>query len=111
MRLENSKHLPKFTDGYDGRQRCQQCNNLTNVFFSKCNAHLCLSFRRNCYYKFHGGSDSECLDSDPENVDSNHSDSNHASDADSESNSVFGDTDIGEQQPENNAAAIETHEI
>ena len=90
----------------------------TNVYSSKRDAHLCLSHKRNCYYKFHGGSDSENVDSDPENVDSdpenvdsNHSDSNHANNANSESNSVFCDTDIGEQQPGNNAAAIETHEI
>ena len=111
LRLENKKHLPKCKSGFHGRKRCEDCKMFTNVYCSKCNAHLCLSHRRNCYYKFHGGSDSECLDSDPENVDSNHSYSNHASDADSESNSVFGDTDIGEQQPGNNAPAIETHEI
>ena len=112
LRPEDRKHLPKCTDGYNGRQRCQHCNSHTNVFCKKCNAHLCLSFKRNCYYRFHGGSDSDCLDSDSENVDS---DSNHANsdanDADSESNPVFSDADIDEQQPEENAAANETPEI
>ena len=58
--------------------------------------------------KFHGGSDSDYLDSDSENEDN---DSNHASDADSEFNLVLSDADIGEQQPVENVAANENNEI
>ena len=108
LRLEDRKHLPKCTDGKTGRVRCEHCNNHTNTYCSKCKAFLCLFSKRNCYYTFHGGSDSDYLDSDSENEDN---DSNHASDADSESNLVLSDADIGEQQPVENVAANENNEI
>ena len=104
LRLEDRKHLPKCTDGKTGRVRCELCNNHTNTYCSKCKAFLCLFSKRNCYYDFHGGSASEI---DYENEDN---DSNHASDADSES-LVLSDVDIGEQQPVENVAANENNEI
>ena len=89
------------------------CTRHTNIFCKKCKAHLCLSYRRNCYLTFHGdSSDSDSLDSDSENVDngSNHANCD-ANDADSESNPVFSDAEMDEQQPVENAAANETPEI
>ena len=113
VRYDKRKHLPKCTDGYEKRKRCEHCTRQTNVFCKKCKVHLCLSHRRNCFIPFHGdSSDSDSSDSDSENVDSgsNHANSD-ANDADSESNPVFSDSDIDEQQPEENAAANETPEI
>ena len=64
-RYDGKHHMPHAKSGTKGRQRCEYCNRMTNVFCVKCECHLCMFFNRNCFRPFHyraledAGSDSD----------------------------------------------------
>lgn len=54
-RFDEYNHLP-LIDEKKSATRCKnpECKNQsTHVYCEKCNVHLCLTIKRNCFYKFH----------------------------------------------------------
>jgi hypothetical protein len=53
IRYDGNEHWPEL--GGVTRVRCKQdgCSNKTNVFCTKCQVHLCLTTKRNCFKHFH----------------------------------------------------------
>lgn len=54
IRKDTVDHLPQFDQKKDAT-RCKNkcCKGKTHVFCLKCNVHLCLSSKRNCFFEFH----------------------------------------------------------
>ena len=53
VRFDGKNHLPGCTDGRSGRKQCAKCQRSTNVYCTKCNVHLCMYSKRNCYKLYH----------------------------------------------------------
>ena len=53
VRFDGKNHLPMCTDGYSKRKQSAECISSTNVYCSKCNVHLCMFSKRNCYEPYH----------------------------------------------------------
>ena len=53
VRFDGKNHLPGCTDGRSGRKQCAKCQRSTNVYCTKCNVHLCMYSKRNCYKPYH----------------------------------------------------------
>lgn len=53
-RFDNTNHWASYDDK-PSRSLCKikDCHNLTHVFCTKCQVHLCLIPKRNCFYRFH----------------------------------------------------------
>lgn len=54
VRRDRVDHLPGFDDSKDG-QRCKngKCQMKTHFYCEKCNVHLCITKKRNCFKAFH----------------------------------------------------------
>lgn len=52
--LGNNFHWP-FFDDKKSRTRCKMpgCSSFTHIFCTKCEIHLCLTSKRNCFYSIH----------------------------------------------------------
>lgn len=51
---DKSRCLP-YVDQKDSRSRCKitGCRGFTHIFCTKCDLHLCITSKRNCFYKYH----------------------------------------------------------
>ena len=83
VRFDGKNHLPGCTDGRSGRKQCAQCQRSTNVYCTKCNVHLCMYSKRNCYKPYHTKVDSVPYHTKVDRVNINNNvDNDQESDAD-----------------------------
>ena len=52
-RYDGKNHNPAATCGKFNRQRCALCKAQTTIYCTKCEVHLCVISRRNCFIPFH----------------------------------------------------------
>ena len=52
-RYDGKNHNPAATCGKFNRQRCALCKAQTTIYCTKCDVHLCCTYRRNCFIPFH----------------------------------------------------------
>ena len=53
LRFDQNNHWPHAFSGWDGRVRCVNCKNQTNMFCLKCEVPLCCHSTRNCFMSYH----------------------------------------------------------
>ena len=53
LRFDQNNHWPHAFSGWDGRVRCVNCKNQTNMFCLKCEVPLCCHSKRNCFMSYH----------------------------------------------------------
>ena len=84
-RFDKLNYMPKCKSGYTKRKPCDLCKMSTNVYCTKCNVHLCMSNRRNCFIPYH---------SDGGNI--NHADSDQDSNTDEQQSEENASTDYSD---------------
>ena len=53
VRYDGKNHNPAATCGTYNRVRCALCKAHTTIYCTKCDVHLCCTYRRNCFIPFH----------------------------------------------------------